>query len=117
MHKYMITEHDQQRIDQIQSEVNFYRNAFNDLLALLKDKGARERIQLALYFVNDIEAFFLNSARHDSRPLPGQLAQWLDYTEMTLHLFTIPQVEQVRKFYVEAIQKYGAAILETRRVA
>jgi hypothetical protein len=88
-------------IEQIQATVDAERAALAALDAKLTDSGLHKEIQQARFWLDDVEVFFLRSARQDQRT-PEQLERWLSYSVMPLEMAI-----KGRKKLEATIAKYG----------
>ncbi|MDA2929334.1 hypothetical protein MYX84_05205 [Acidobacteria bacterium AH-259-O06] len=96
--------HVPERVEAIRSRVAAEMKSVSDLEALVKDPYIRGQLQQVRNWLDDIEAFFLESLSREART-PEEESTWLSHAEMTLHL-----AARQRKSIQDLVAKYGPNI-------
>lgn len=88
-------------IQQMQTTVDAERAALAALDSRLTDSGLKKELQQVRFWLDDVEQYFLRSARQETRT-PEQLERWLSYAAGPLDLAV-----KGRNQLEASIAKYG----------
>jgi hypothetical protein len=87
------------RAREIQSRANEEKAEVTALLGRVSDSDLKKRLQLAMFWLDDVEDFLLP---HALRADPAHVTMWIEHAEATLRM-----AAERRRFVQEIVATYG----------
>ena len=87
------------RAREIQFRANQEKAEVTALLGQISDTGLKKRLQLAMFWLDDVESFLLP---HALKADPTHATMWINHAEATLHM-----AAERRRFVQEIVATYG----------